>query len=215
MSTSQPSPILTKLAQAALEQAAQKPWAEVSLSQLCVAADVTLADCARDSVTKAHVAEKLDTDLDQAMLSGAAELDDTQSVRDRLFDVVMGRFDGMEYNRAAWQSILCGERGDALAMFARQARRVRGAGWALEACGVTATDLRGAGRAIGLARILRNCESVWREDGPDLAKTMARLDQDLRKGEAFIARTSDLSALFSGFGFKRSQTAKPETADAD
>jgi hypothetical protein len=215
MTQASPSQTLTKLAQAARDCAATKAWDQISLRELCEHASVTLADCAAENITKAHIAAHLDQDLDQNMLAAAREFDRTASVRDRLFDVMMARFDAMEDNRAAWYSILSGETSDPLARLARQGRRARAAAWALEAAGVTASDLRGAGRTIGLARILRLVESVWRDDGPDLAKTMARLDQELRQGEELLARTSDLRAFFSGFGFGKPKATQTNDAVTD
>jgi ubiquinone biosynthesis protein COQ9 len=215
MTKADTSQTLTKLAAAAIKRASEDAWETISLADLCASAEVTLADCARDSITKAHIAQKLDVDLDQTMLADVAAVDQSQSVRDRLFDVLMARFDGMEENRAAWQSILAGEVHDPFARLARQARRTRAAAWALEAAGVTASDMRGAGRAMGLARILRLVEGVWREDGPELAKTMARLDQELRRGEEFVSRASDLGSLFSGFSFGRTRPPKRDEAVFD
>jgi hypothetical protein len=207
--------ILSKLAQAALSLAGETPWAKVTLSDLCAHADVLLADCAQARITKAHVAARLDGDLDQAMLRATSKVDRTQEVRDRLFDALMARFDAMEENRAAWVSILDGEAGDGLARIARRARRVRSGAWALEASGVTASDMAGAGRVMGLARILRLAEAAWREDGPDLAKTMARLDQELRKGEAWAMRAQGFADMMAGFTARTQKPTMPQDVAAD
>jgi ubiquinone biosynthesis protein COQ9 len=197
------SEALTKLAQSALNMAAETPWQELTLGDIGSACDVTLATCARLGISKADIAGQIDQNLDQAMLASQPKIDKTQGVRDRLFDVLMGRFDGMEENRAAWTSILASEKSDLVGQFARRARRARTGVWALEASGVTASDLRGAGRAIGIARVLRLVEKVWLDDGPDLAKTMARLDQELRKGEEWVERLQGLEGKLSSFKFSR------------
>jgi hypothetical protein len=207
--------ILSKLAQAALVLAGDTPWATLTLSDLCADADVLLADCAQARLTKAHVAAYLDSDLDQAMLRATSKVDRTQGVRDRLFDALMARFDAMEENRAAWVSILDGEAGDGLARVARHARRARTGAWALESCGVTASNMRGAGRVMGLARILRLTQAAWRDDGPDLAKTMARLDQELRKGEAWVERAQGFADMMSGFAARTQKPHTPQDAAAD
>jgi hypothetical protein len=198
--------LLSKLAEQALGLAAETPWDQVSLSELCAAADMTLADCAKSSITKAHVTAHLDSLVDLAMLAANSKVDTTQSVRDRLFDVLMGRFDAMEDQRQAWTSILKAEKSDLLASIARRARRAAGAAWALEAAGVSSGDLRGASRAVAIARILRLVESIWLEDGPELAKTMARLDQELRTGEEWVLRVEGLRGYF---GPKPANAPKP------
>jgi hypothetical protein len=215
MTKSAETEILSKLAQAAVALAGDTPWATLTLSDLCAHADVLLADCAQARITKAHVAARLDSDLDQAMLRATSKMDRTQGVRDRLFDALMARFDAMEENRAAWVSILDGEVGDGLARIARRARRARSGAWALEASGVTASDMAGAGRVLGLARILRLAEAAWHGDGPDLAKTMARLDQELRKGEAWAMRAQGFADMMAGFTARTQKPTMPQDVAAD
>jgi hypothetical protein len=203
---------LNTLAPVALSQATLMPWSDISLLDLCTTSGVTLADCARLRITKEAVLDTLDTQLDLCMLDNAGAPDRTQSVRDRLFDALMARFDALENNRAAWQSILhFGER-DPIQELSRRARRARTGAWALEASGITASSVGGAGRAIGIARILRHCETVWLQDGPDLAKTMARLDQELRKGEDIAARVNEACRFMASFSGKRA--AKPSFGGA-
>jgi hypothetical protein len=189
--------LLAQLAENALSLSAETPWDKVTLSALCAAGEVTLVDCAKVRVTKAHVTAYLDSIIDQAMLKTTNKVDASQSVRDRLFDVLMGRFDTMEDQRGAWVSILKAEKSDMVASLARRARRAVTSAWALEAAGVSAGDLRGAGRAVGLARVLRLVESVWLEDGPELAKTMARLDQELRTAEEWVGRVEAVRGFFA------------------
>jgi hypothetical protein len=188
MTTSASTPLLTKLTNSALAMACELAWDQVTLSDLCTASDLTLGECAGASITKADVTAHLDSLVDQAMLACQSKVDRSQGIRDRVFDVLMGRFDAMEENRTAWTSILLAETGDFAANLARRARRIRTGAWALEASGVNTSDLRGASHAIGLARIIRLVEAAWVDDGADLTKTMARLDQELRKGEEWIER---------------------------
>jgi ubiquinone biosynthesis protein COQ9 len=215
MTHSDAAETLSKLAKAAFELAPETPWQELTLSDIGSACDVTLAMCARLGISKADIAGQIDHDLDQTMLASQPTIDKTQAVRDRLFDVLMGRFDAMEENRAAWVSIIASEKSDIVSQLARRARRARTGAWALEASGVTASDLRGAGRAIGIARILRLVERVWLDDGPDLAKTMARLDQELRKGEEWIERLQGVEAKLSTFKFSRPKSNTAQEAVPD
>lgn len=215
MTNNAPSETLVNLAKSALALTEQTSWSRLTLSDLCADADVNLTTCARENITKADVAGQLDHLLDEAMLGATSKVDRSQGVRDRLFDALMSRFDAMEENRAAWLSILEGEASDALARIARQARRARSAAWALEASGVTASDMRGAGRVIGLARIIRLADAAWLGDGPDLAKTMACLDQELRKGQAWVERVQGISDRFSAFGFGKRNPTPPQDVAAD
>lgn len=193
---------IESLAKKALAKAAVMPWYELTLVDLCAETDVRLSDCAKYAISKMHVADQLDAWLDQAMLNNCEPLDASQSTRDRVFDVVMARYDAMEENREGWVSILSADAKDAVAGSARRIRRARTSAWALEASGQNVSTMSGAGRAIGLARILRLCDVAWRDDGPDLAKTMACLDHELRKSESLLHRARDMSTFLSSFGLK-------------
>jgi hypothetical protein len=184
------------LCDAALAAAAETPWDAVALADLCKRAGVSLATCEEKGWSKARLAGWLDRRLDQAMLAPVDGVDREQSVRDRLFDVLMGRFDAMEENRAAWASILNGDRREGAMALARAARRARTAAWALEAAGVAGGDLKGASRILGLARVLRLAETAWLRDGGDLSATMAALDKGLREAEDWARQGERFARLF-------------------
>jgi hypothetical protein len=203
---------IQKLVPIALSKAQEMAWEDVSLWDLCADTDISLSDCARLRINKEAVVDALYASLDVVMLDHVEAPDMTQNVRDRLFDALMGRFDALEENRSAWRSIVLSGTNDPLQEVARRARRARSGAWALEAAGVSASSLAGAGRAIGIASILRRCEAVWLEDGPDLAKTMARLDQELRKGEQIVTRLNEVSRFMSGFS--RKPNKRPSFAEA-
>jgi hypothetical protein len=185
---------------AALELAAEALFETVSLRAICERAGVCLADCAASGMTRSRLVAMLDADLDRQMLEGAAELDLGQPPRDRLFEVVIGRFDAMEARRAAWTSILLAERGRPDEQARRVARRARTARWVLVAAGISGSGAGGAVRIAGLTRVLRLCESSWLQDGPELSATMACLDRELAAGGRILARMAAMRRQFTGAG---------------
>jgi hypothetical protein len=203
------SQTLNHLVDAAMELASTKDWDSLTLLDLCRGSEVSLSQCASIRVTKAHVSSGLDARLDQAMLLANQKIEEGQSIRDRLFDVVMGRFDAMEESRLAWESILQGDRQDLASNLARRARRARTAAWALEATGISSSSVEGAAKALALARLLRACDGAWLGDGPDLAKTMAKLDQGLRDAEMWRERATSFLSLVSGALPKAKSAAEP------
>jgi len=133
-----------------------------------------------------------------------------------LFDVLMARFDAMADHRAAWVSILEADQQEPAAAFARAARRMRTAGWALEAVGINTSSLNSTARVLGLARRLGKVEALWLKDDCDLSKTMAGLDQTLRDSEDLLARGEKLvSLLKSSFQSGAVRRAKATAATAE
>ena len=180
--------ILNDLCDAALKLAASQPWDRIGLAALCRASGVGLAQCAGLRITKFDVVDGLERRLDQAMLDMVRDADQDEPVRDRLFEVVMARFDIMEADRSAWASLRQDARHDPFGRWGRLAARGRTAVWAMEAAGVPSTDLLAAAQIVGLSGLLRQCEAAWLDDGPDLAKTMSALDAGLRAGGEWTQR---------------------------
>jgi hypothetical protein len=205
------APLLKALGEAALALCAEKSWVDVGLLSLCQEAGQSLSACAEAGITRLSVAEYLDQKLDRAMLEAVADIEGEAPSRDRLFDVVMARFDAMQDQRAAWVSILEADAQEPAASFARAARRSRTAAWALEAIGISTDSLKATARVIGLARRLRKIEALWLKDDADLSKTMAGLDQTLRESEDWLDRGEKLSEFFKSGSVRRTRS---KAADA-
>ena len=90
---------------AALTLAATKGWRSTSLADIAVEADVSLAEAYAAYPTKAAILTGLLSQTDQQVLSEGG-IDDQEPVRDRLFDVLMRRFDALEPHKPAVAAIL-------------------------------------------------------------------------------------------------------------
>jgi hypothetical protein len=200
------APLLKALGEAALALCVEKSWADVSLLSLCQEARQSLSDCAEAGITRFCVAEYLDQVLDRAMLEAVAEIEAEAPSRDRLFDIVMARFDAMQDHRAAWVSILEADVQEPAAAFARAVRRLRTSVWALEAVGISTDSLKAAAHVLGLARRLRKIEALWLKDDADLSKTMAGLDQTLRESEDWLYRGEKLAEFWKSGSLRRTRS---------
>jgi len=116
----------------------------------------------------------------QALANAAA----TGPVRERLFDLLMSRFDTLQAHRAGVRALLRGLPADpptALLLAAATAGSMR---WMLEAAGAPATGLSGDLAVNGLVGVWLYTLRAWqRDDSPDLATTMAALDRALARAE--------------------------------
>lgn len=192
------------LAKAALAVAAAKPWREITLADLARAAKRSLADFYPAILGDA--ADCAEEAFDRAMAGG--DLDPGSSVRDRLFDLIMRRFEAMEPNRAAVISMEARNDADPVLMAAAHQRHVRAARWALTLAGLEADGMSGNARAQGLAVIIGQARAAWRgDDAGDFAKTMASLDKNLRRAEEMFGR-------FAGFERKPKPEAEGEASPA-
>jgi hypothetical protein len=175
------------LARAALALAAHTPWPEITLARLAAEASRPPADFYGASLGEA--VDCVEEAFDRAIADNLDALDPKQSVRDRLFDLIMRRFEAMEPHRAAVIAMEHGVDRDPVLLGAAHQRHVRCARWVLALAGLQADGMTGQARAQGLGVIIGQARAAWRgDDAGDFAKTMASLDKNLRRAEEMFGR---------------------------
>jgi AcrR family transcriptional regulator len=199
-----------KIVEAALRLAPVNGWSGLSLSQIAQEAGVGLAEFRKAFKSKADILAAYTRMVDDAVLAKVGAADATLSPRDRLFDVLMTRFELMAPHRQGLRRIAADLRshpGEGLAQFGVAARSIY---WMLAAAGIEAEGSRGALRVPGVMSIYARVFGIWLEDDdPGLARTMAALDSRLRRGERFVQRLDDIGAAASRF-FAGLKSARPE-----
>ncbi len=174
------------LIDAALGLAAEQGWRTVTLPQVAAAAGVSLADAHATFPSKTALLNAFIARIDRQMLSGEAP-DMGESVRDRLFDVIMRRLDALEPHKEAIAAIAEDLPSDPLTALAVLPAFGNAMAWILETVGLSASGLSGAVRIKGLALIYLTTLRTWLEDDTaDAARTMATLDRSLRRTEMVI-----------------------------
>jgi AcrR family transcriptional regulator len=177
-----------KIISAALKLAARDGWHQLSLSDIATAAKVSLPDLAQMFPTKSALLAAWSRGIDAEVLKAAEAEDlDGEAARDRLFDVLMMRFDALSPSKAAIRRISRDMARDPVAAVALLRPAMQSLGWMLEAAGIDSSGIRGALRVRGLALIWARVFRVWLDDGEDQAKTMAELDRRLRQAEGMLA----------------------------
>ena len=101
----------------------------------------------------------------------------------------------------AFSGAAAADPGTACALLLAQRRSLA---WMLEAAGISSAGVRGTVRLAGLRLIVAATMWVWaRDESPDMARTMAHLDRQLR-------RVEQLKELLEPFRRPRYGTAKRE-----
>jgi AcrR family transcriptional regulator len=168
---------------AALALARTRAWRTVSLSDIADQAGVSLAQVYAAFPSKAAIVGGFMKRIDQRVLGGGA-IDAADPVRDRLFEVLMRRFDALAPHKDSVAAILSGMCAEPVAALVQVPRVLCSMAWMLEAARLPADGLIGLVRMEGLALIYANALRVWlTDDTSDMAKTMAALDQGLRGAE--------------------------------
>lgn len=182
-----------RLIQAALRLAAERPWSQITLDDIAQSAMMPLAELRKEAHGKDHILALLIRAIDDDVLAKTPVRPSSQGRRDRLFEVIMSRFDALAPYRSALRSILK-DAGPSPIVARAGLRSMR---WMLEAAGISTSGPGGPLRVMGLAQVYRSVLSVWVEDDdPGLARTMAALDRRLRRAEQTI---SSIDGVMMGF----------------
>jgi AcrR family transcriptional regulator len=172
-----------RILDAALTLAARRDWRRTGLADIAAEAGIGLDRLRAKFASKPAIVNGLIRRTDERALKlGAAE---GSSVRDRLFDVLMRRFDAMAPDRAGIAAIIRDLCRDPATALCHAPRLLASMAWMLEAAGLRSSGPIGLLRAKGLAAVYLWALRAWlADDSRDLAKTMAALDRGLRQAEA-------------------------------
>jgi len=178
---------------AALECAAARSWAEVSLLDVAERAKVPLAEMRASFPSRSAILAELVRRVDAQVLS-RSERAQGQEKRDLLFDVLMTRFDVLAPYKAAVKSIA----GSGNADLTLLGPLLSSQHWMLQAAGIDTSGPSGALRVAGLAAVYASVFRTWLEDDdPGHARTMAALDRRLRRGERALRQLDGTAATFA------------------
>lgn len=176
-----------RLLDAALDLIAAEGWRDLSMGAVARAAGVKLAELYENVPSRAALLTAFARRIDKAVLAEADAVDVEGSARDRLFDVLMLRFEAMEPWRGAVRVLRRELPRDPLTLLALRSAAVRSFNWSLEAAGFSASGFDGAARSRLIGYVFLRTLDVWLDDDPrDLARTMASLDRRLRRVERYL-----------------------------
>lgn len=185
---SKPADPATTVIEVALRLAGERGWAQLALADIAAAADLSLAELYAAYPSKTAILEALARHVDNQVLAGL-EGGAEESTRDRLFDLIMKRFDALAPYRDGLNAIARDLRQDPLGALCGTGQLLRSMALMLEAAGVSSSGLRGVLRTKGLAAIyLATMRDWFRDDTADKARTMAALDARLRRAESWAQR---------------------------
>jgi AcrR family transcriptional regulator len=167
---------------------AEKGYANVALRDVAVSAGLGLAELYRRYPDKAALVAGFLARIDAEVIAGTPVANDPEeTVRDRLFDVLMRRFDALRPHRAAVRAIRRAGLGDPLLALSLGPAVRRSMAAMLEAAGVPSDGVAGALRQSGLLGIYQAVSRVFEGDETaDSSKTMAALDSRLKRAERWV-----------------------------
>jgi ubiquinone biosynthesis protein COQ9 len=171
----------TALIASALTLAGTDGWRSVSVAAAARAAGLPLSQARVRFPTKAAILLGFGRMADELTLEDAA---DEGPVRDRLFDLLMRRFDALQAQRAGILAVLRALPFDPCTALLLACATRRSMRWMLQAAGESTSGMAGELRVRGLVAVWLWAVRAWERDtSDDLTATMAALDTALSRAE--------------------------------
>jgi AcrR family transcriptional regulator len=178
-----------RIIDAALALIGRDGWRRLSLGAIAAEAELPLVSLYRAFPSKAAILGAFFRRVDEAVLAAPLEAGEDERPRDRVFDLLMRRFDALGPYRAALEILARELPTDPPAALSAGARLLCAMRWMLEAAGIATDGLSGVVAVKLTAGAYLATLRVWlRDDTPDLAPTMAALDRRLRGIERWLGR---------------------------
>lgn len=184
-----------RVVEALMTLAASQPYHTITLSEIAAEAQVSLADLRDCFPSKGAILGGLMRIADRAVLDGTGTDMADETAHDRVLDVMMRRFDALAPYKEGLRSIHRDVRHDPAALIAFNQVAVNSWRYMLEAAGIDTNGNLGTLKTQGAVLVFSRAFEAWLEDGDDMAKTMAVLDRELKRGEKVLSAADALHRL--------------------
>jgi AcrR family transcriptional regulator len=194
---------------------AEKPFERIGFSDIAEQAGMTLATLRDLFPSKVAILAQRTKQIDRAVLSAIDADMAEEPARERLFDVLMRRFEAMTEDRPALRSLRRSAARDPGLALALNGLAVNSQQWMLSAAGIGASGPKGMFRAQGLALLYAKVARVWiDDDDPGFARTMAALDRELANGQRLSSLLDNLFCIPEVLcGIRRRRRSRRDEAD--
>ncbi|MGO4386428.1 TetR/AcrR family transcriptional regulator [Microvirga sp. 2YAF29] len=213
--------------EALMNLAATRPWNEIEIGDIAQMAGVSLAEFRDLFPSKGAVLGGLSRVIDRQVLEETTDDLAGEPARERSFDVIMRRLDALEPYKPALRRIFRELRYDPLSLAALHQVAVNSMRFMLAAAGINTEGPLGTLKLQGMVAVYSKTMRTWLDDDdPALARTMASLDRELRRGERVVEGAEDFRrltaplraigrAFVEGRSSRRREQASTDNGDAD
>lgn len=183
---------------------AAQPYETISLADVAREAGISLADLRDLFPSKGAILGALARIADREVLDGTKDDMAGEPAHDRVLDVMLRRFDALAPWREGLRAVYRAARRDPAMALALNQSALNSWRYMLEAAGVDTGGTLGALKVQGAVLVFSRAFDTWLDDEPDLARTMAVLDRELKRGEQVMGAADALHRLTAPFrGFAR------------
>ncbi len=177
-------PLKERAVAAALDLATRMGWDMITMADIADKAHCSLGELSEIFDDKGDILIAYERMVDRKVLESFSSPDVSSPERDRLFDILMERFDILGEHREALKSVLKSMLLDPKQAVIGLPHLGRSMAWVLEAAGIDASGLKGGIKIAGVTVVYVYALRAWlKDESVDLSKTMAALDRGLNRAE--------------------------------
>jgi len=201
-----------RLIDAALALAAESGWRGLTMAAVAERAGVALNEALQVHGSRNDVLRAMGHHVDAAMLDEALSFTDHDGPRDRLFDMLMRRYEALSRWRKGLAAIIRDLPADPVTFMVSMQGVYHSMGLALEAASLRADGFGGLATRKGLAAVYLSTMRVWVDDDTeDMSRTMAALDKNLDRAESVVSTLCRVVPC----KMRGKKTSPPPASDAD
>jgi ubiquinone biosynthesis protein COQ9 len=161
--------------------AAREGWGGTTMAAIAAEAGSGLAPLRTRFACREAVLLRFGTLVDAAVVADPVQ---GETARERLFDLLMRRFDALQPHREGVLAVARAAPTDPCLLASGAPAAVRSMAWVLEAAAIPATGVAGQLRAKALLALWLAAFRAWAKDeSADMSATMAALDKLLERAE--------------------------------
>ncbi len=181
--------ISQKLIDAAFDLATTQRWSDLNMTTIASHAKVPLTQALEIYANKAALLDGVMQRVDTAALNESSGFGEYDSIKDKLFALLMARLDALAPHRAAIGAIVCDTLKHPMRAMCRLPRFMQSMALMLETAGVSTSGPAGMVKINGLAVVFLNTLRVWlKDDTEDQGASMAALDLGLRRVDGMACK---------------------------
>jgi len=175
---------------------AERDWDQIEIGDIAERADMSLGEFRDLFPSKGAILGAFARRIDHAVLAGDNADLALESDKDRIFDVLMRRFDALTPYKQALQRMTPALSRDPLSIAALNQVAMNSMRFMLAAAGIDTEGPMGLIKLQGSVLMFAKLLDVWYHDeDPGLSRTMAAMDTELKRGGMVISRLDDLCRL--------------------
>ncbi len=174
----------------AMTMAERDGWRPVTMAGISRESGISLPQLLSLMANKACILGGLARQIDETVLSDLAKDGETgDTPKDRLFDILMRRFDALSQYKGGLAAVVHGLPGDPVTGVWQMLRLHCSMAMTLEAAEIPSAGIAGLLRTKGLTLVFANACRVWfRDDSEDMSATMAAIDRGLSLADRIVAK---------------------------